>query len=211
MKKRPRSPPPPARESDGEIDSSERHSDIEMDVDDTQAREVVKNTRDSHDGKLSTASDAENGMEVDRASKKHRRKTKKKPPSPKEPVESPMENGPSAKSEAEKMDVDEKKSDKDEKSNGVAAVTAITEENEQLDFEADGQWKDVKEDGEVEKETKKDEKEINEVVAKSKEVAEVKEKDKESKKNKKDKKKEKKDKEKEKVKVMYLFLEKTLI
>jgi hypothetical protein len=62
-----------------------------------------------------------------------------------------MENGPS---NARGGTLDNK-SDEEAKRNGVAATvggntSTLNDEPEQLDFEADGQWKDVKEDGEAE-------------------------------------------------------------
>ncbi|XP_058797470.1 zinc finger CCCH domain-containing protein 18-like isoform X2 [Phymastichus coffea] len=79
-------------------------------------------------------------------------------------------------------------SPKDEAS---AASAHLTEETEQLDFEADGQWKDVKEDGDGD--TKKVDKEMSE-SPKGKESGEIQEKvkDKKSKKKDKDEKKNKK-------------------
>lgn len=88
----------------------------------------------------------------------------------------PKENGPSllaaAKAPEEPSDKEQQQqakngSDKAERKAAAAAAQAaasinLTEEHEQLDFEADGQWKDVKQDGEVE--PRKTDKESNDVA-----------------------------------------------
>lgn len=126
-KKRPRSPPPPTRDSEYEMDG-EQISDGDIEAD-------VKIHDHSHED-MSGVSDLDSiDGENRQAAVNNSINT--------------TTNGPS------KETVDENSADDEsikEEKNGPS----LNDDHEQLDFEADGQWKDVKEDGESESKDAKD-------------------------------------------------------
>lgn len=136
--KKPRSPPP-RQNNDYDVDG-EQISDGEMEDSTDHIKSIRHDSQVSHEEDLSDVSDLDSADEDSRQKKARPSQNKSK------------ENGPAT---IERTAANEKHNDNEDDKNSASGAVALADETEQLDFEADGQWKDVlKEDGEETKESR---------------------------------------------------------